>query len=147
MSTVGQETECLRCGYEQGYHEFQTRTGEEYFMCRRCGHQVHYIIDNWEDSKYKSGKKKGERRKTWKPQYRTETIVPVASYTLKEKGALGKQVGPVPTDTDLENFKLNVAKRIEELSIAKISYQSAEGEYIGKWVEEDLIESKVKLLK
>ena len=147
MSTVGQETECLRCGYEQGYHEFQTRTGEEYFMCRRCGHQVHYIIDNWEDSTYKSGKKKGERRKAWKPKYRTETIVPVASYTLKEKGALGKQVGPVPTDTDLENFKLNVAKRIEELSIAKISYQSAEGEYIGKWVEEDLIESKVKLLK
>tara|TARA_R110001592_G_scaffold170073_1_gene406959 strand:- start:213 stop:656 length:444 start_codon:yes stop_codon:yes gene_type:complete len=147
MSTVSQETECLRCGYEQGYHEFQTRTGEEYFMCRRCGHQVHYIIDNWEDSKYKSGKKKGERRKTWEPKYRTETIVPVASYTLKEKGALGKQVGPVPTDNDLENFKLNVAKRIEELSIAKISYQCAEGEYVGKWVEEDLIESKVKLLK
>lgn len=147
MSTVGQEAVCQRCGYEHGYHEFQTRTSEEYFMCRRCGHQVQYIIDNWEDSKYKSGKKKGQKRKTWKPKYRTETIVPVASYILKEKGALGKQLGPVPTDEDLTNFKINVKGRSEELAIAKVTYLCAEGEYIGKWVEEDLLKEEVKLLK
>jgi len=147
MSTVGQEAVCQRCGYEHGYHEFQTRTSEEYFMCRRCGHQVQYIIDNWEDSKYKSGKKKGQKRKTWKPKYRTETIVPVASYILKEKGALGKQLGPVPTDGDLTNFKINVKGRSEELAIAKVTYLCAEGEYIGKWVEEDLLKQEVKLLK
>tara|TARA_B100001094_G_C17934319_1_gene672319 strand:- start:213 stop:656 length:444 start_codon:yes stop_codon:yes gene_type:complete len=147
MSTVGQEAVCQRCGYEHGYHEFQTRTSEEYFMCRRCGHQVQYIIDNWEDSKYKSGKKKGQKRKTWKPKYRTETIVPVASYILKEKGALGKQLGPVPTDEDLTNFKINVKGRSEELAIAKVTYLCAEGEYIGKWVEEDLLKQEVKLLK
>ena len=147
MSTVGQEAVCQRCGYEHGYHEFQTRTSEEYFMCRRCGHQVQYIIDNWEDSKYKSGKKKGQKRKTWKPKYRTETIVPVASYILKEKGALGKLLGPVPTDEDLTNFKINVKGRSEELAIAKVTYLCAEGEYIGKWVEEDLLKQEVKLLK
>jgi len=147
MSTVGQEAVCQRCGYEHGYHEFKTRTSEEYFMCRRCGHQVQYIIDNWEDSKYKSGKKKGQKRKTWKPKYRTETIVPVASYILKEKGALGKQLGPVPTDEDLTNFKINVKGRSEELAIAKVTYLCAEGEYIGKWVEEDLLKQEVKLLK
>ena len=27
MGTVSQEQECQRCGYEHGYHEFQTRTG------------------------------------------------------------------------------------------------------------------------
>jgi len=147
MATVSQETECQRCGYEHGYHEFQTRTGEEYFMCRRCGHQVQYVIDNPQDAFYKSGKKKGKKRKTWKPKYRTETIVPVASYTLKEKGALGKQVGPIPTDEDLTNFKGNVKKRSEELAIAKVTYLCAEGSYIGKWVEEDLLKQEVKLLK
>jgi len=147
MSTVGQEHECQRCGYEHGYHEFQTRTGEEYFMCRRCGHQVMYVIDNPQDAFYKSGIKKGKKRKTWKPKYRTETIVPVASYTLKERGALGKQVGPVPTDEDLKNLRHNVKERSTELTLAKISYLSAEGEHIGKWVEEDLLENKVKLLK
>ena len=146
MGTVGKETECQRCGYEHGYHEFQTRTMEDYFMCPRCGHQVRYVVDNWDDSKYKSGKKEGQKRKTWKPKYRTETIVPVASYTLKEKGALGKQLGPVPTETDLINFKENVSKRVDELSIAKLTYMCAEGEYLGKWVTEDLLENKVELI-
>ena len=143
MSTVGQEQECQRCGYEHGYHEFKTKTGEEYFMCRRCGHQVRYVIGNLDKRTFKSGKVK----KTWKPEYITETVVPVASYILKEKGALGKQLGPVPTDTDLENFRLNVQERKEKLSVAKITYLAAEGSNTGKWVEEDLIEGKVKLLK
>tara|TARA_R100000908_G_C3639605_1_gene76520 strand:+ start:97 stop:543 length:447 start_codon:yes stop_codon:yes gene_type:complete len=147
MSTVSQEQECQRCGYEHGYHEFQTRTQEEYFMCRRCGHQIQYVIVNWQDSKYKSGKKKGQKRKSWKPKYKTETIVPVASYTLKEKDALGRQLGPVPTDEDLVNFKLNVKERSDELTIAKVTYLCAEGDNIGKWVEEDLLNSEVKLLK
>ena len=147
MGTVSQEQECQRCGYEHGYHEFQTRTGEEYFMCRRCGHQVQYVIDNREDSKYKSGKKKGQERKNWKPKYRTETIVPVASYSIKSKDALGRQLGPVPTDEDLANFRQNVKERSDELQLAKITYLCAEGENIGKWVEEDLLENKVKLLK
>ena len=146
MGTVSQEAECQRCDYEHGYHEFQTRTMEDYFMCPRCGHQVRYVVDNWDDSKYKSGKKEGQKRKTWKPKYRTETIVPVASYTLKEKGALGKQLGPVPTETDLINFKENVSKRVDELSIAKLTYMCAEGEYLGKWVTEDLLENKVELI-
>ena len=89
-----------------GYHEFQTRTMEDYFMCPRCGHQVRYVVDNWDDSKYKSGKKKGQQKKSWKPKYRTESIVPVASYTLK--GFVNDELGPVPTDEDLVNFKLNV---------------------------------------
>ena len=147
MSTVSQEHECQRCGYEHGYHEFQTRTGEEYFMCRRCGHQIQYVIDNWEDSKYKSGKKKGQKRKNWKPKYRTETIVPVASYTIKTKDALGRQLGPVPTDEDLVNFRENVKERSDELSLAKITYLCAEGKNIGKWVQEDLLKNKVTLLK
>ena len=147
MGTVSQEQECQRCGYEHGYHEFQTRTGEEYFMCRRCGHQVQYVIDNWEDSKYKSGKKKGQKRKNWKPKYRTETIVPVASYSIKSKNALGRQLGPVPTDEDLANFRQNVKERSDELQLAKITYLCAEGKNIGKWVEEDLLKNKVKLLK
>ena len=95
----------------------------------------------------KSGKKKGLKRKNWKPNYRTETIVPVASYSIKTKDALGRQLGPVPTDEDLANFKQNVKDRSDELSIAKITYLCAEGENIGKWVEEDLLENKVKLLK
>ena len=147
MGTVSQETECKRCGYEHGYHEFQTKTGEEYFMCRRCGHQIRYVIDNWEDSKYKSGKKKGQPRKNWKRKFRTETVIPVASYTIKEKGALGRQLGPVPTDEDLANFRLNVKERSNELSLAKVTYLSSEGKNIGKWVEEDLLQDKVKLLK
>ena len=147
MGTVSQEVECQRCGYEQGYHEFQTRTMEDYFMCPRCGHQVRYVVDNWDDSKYKSGKKQGQVKKSWKPVYRTESIIPVASYTLKEKGALGKQIGPVPTDKDLENFRANVEGRSDELSVAVITYMSSEGEYLGKWVEENLLENKVKLLK
>ena len=147
MGTVNQETECQRCGYEHGYHEFQTRTGEEYFMCRRCGHQVMYIIDNPQDAFYKSGKKKGQKRKTWKPRYRTETVVPVASYTIKTKGALGKQTGPVPTDQDLENFRINVKERGEELTQAYLTYLAGEGEYLGKWVKEDLLTNEVKLLK
>ena len=147
MATVSQDAECQRCGYEHGYHEFQTRTMEDYFMCPRCGHQVRYVVDNWDTNKYKSGKKKGQQKKSWKPKYRTESIVPVASYTLKEKSALGKQLGPVPTDEDLVNFKLNVKERSTELSVAKLTYLCAEGEYLGKWVEEDLLENKVKLLK
>ena len=147
MSTVSQEAECQRCGYEHGYHEFQTRTMEDYFMCPRCGHQVRYVIDNWDTQKFKSGKKKGQVKKTWKPKYRTESIVPVASYTLKTKDALGRQLGPVPTDDDLVNFKENVKERSDELTLAKITYLCAEGENIGKWVEEDLLNNKVKLLK
>jgi len=147
MSTVSQEVECQRCGYEHGYHEFQTRTMEDYFMCGRCGHQVRYEISNWDNRKFKSGKKKGEVKKTWKPKYRTESIVPVASYTLKTKEALGRQLGPVPTDADLENFRANVKERGDELTLAKLTYLCAEGENIGKWVEEDLLENKVKLLK
>ena len=116
-------------------------------MCRRCGHQVMRIVDNREDSVYKSGKKKGQLKKSWKPVYRTETIVPVASYTLKSKDALGKQVGPVPTDKDLENFRLNIKERSKELVQAKITYLCSEGEYLGEWVEEDLLKDKVKLLK
>ena len=48
---------------------------------------------------------------------------------------------------DLENFKVNVQERSEELAQAKITYLCSEGEYLGKWVEEDLLENKVKLLK
>ena len=147
MSTVSQETKCQRCGYEEGYHEFQTRTSEEYFMCSRCGHQVRYEISNWDKKNYKSGTKKGQRRKSWKPTYRTETIVPVASYTLKTKESLGRQLGPVPTDEDLENFRTNIKERSDELTLAKITYLCAEGSNIGKWVEEDLLKNKVKLLK
>ena len=147
MSTVSQEQECQRCGYEHGYHEFQTRTMEDYFMCPRCGHQVRYVIDNWDTQKFKSGKKKGQVKKTWKPKYRTESIVPVASYTLKTKDALGRQLGPVPTDEDLENFRANVRERGDELTLAKITYLAAEGKHLGKWVEEDLLQDKVKLLK
>ena len=147
MATISQEVECQRCGYEHGYHEFQTRTMEDYFMCRRCGHQVRYVIDNLDKQKFKSGKKEGELKKTWKPKYRTEAIVPIASYTLKTKDALGRQLGPIPTDEDLNNFRLNVKERLEELTVAKITYLSAEGEHLGKWVEEDLLQNKVKLLK
>ena len=147
MSTVSQEQECQRCGYEYGYHEFQTRTSEEYFMCSRCGHQVRYIITNLDSKDYKSGKNKGTQKKSWKPIYKTEAIVPVASYTLKEQGALARQQGPVPTDKDLINFKLNVKERGDELTLAKLTYLCAEGENVGKWIEEDLLGNKVKLLK
>jgi len=147
MSTVSQEQECQRCGYEYGYHEFQTRTSEEYFMCSRCGHQVRYEIVNMDIKNYKSGKNKGQQKKSWKPKYRTESIVPVASYIIKTTDALGKQMGTVPTDEDLENFRLNIKSRTEELTVAKITYLCAEGDHIGKWVEEDLLENKVKLLK
>tara|TARA_R110002167_G_scaffold64928_1_gene183645 strand:- start:463 stop:906 length:444 start_codon:yes stop_codon:yes gene_type:complete len=147
MSIVSQEQECQRCGYEYGYHEFQTRTSEEYFMCSRCGHQVRYEIINMDTKNYKSGKNKGQQKKSWKPKYKTESIVPVASYIIKEKGALGKQLGPVPADEDLINFRLNVKERGNELALAKLTYLCAEGENIGKWVEEDLLENKVKLLK
>ena len=50
-------------------------------------------------------------------------------------------------DEDLKNLRHNVKERSTELTLAKISYLSAEGEHIGKWVEEDLLENKVKLLK
>lgn len=147
MSTVSQEQECQRCGYEHGYHEFQTITCEEYFMCSRCGHQLRYEITNLDTKNYKSGKDKGTQKKSWKPKYRTESIVPIASYTIKEKGALGKQLGPVPTDEDLENFKINIKERSEELAIAKVTYLCAEGSHIGEWVVEDLLKNEVKLLK
>ena len=147
MSIVSQEQECQRCGYEHGYHEFQTRTREEYFMCSRCGHQLRYEITNLDSKDYKSGPNKGTQKKSWKPVYRTESIVPVASYTLKKKGALGKQLGPVPTANDLENFRLNAIERSDELTVAKLTYLCDEGINLGKWVEEDLIENKVKLLK
>ena len=147
MSLINQETECQRCGYEHGYHEFSTKTNEQYFMCRRCGHQVMYIIDNPQDAFYKSGIKKGQKRKNWKRKYRTETIVPVASYTIKPKGALAKQHGPVPTDNDLENFRRNVDERKDELSSASITYLASEGKYIGQWVKEDLLKNEVKLIK
>tara|TARA_R110001592_G_scaffold187912_2_gene432900 strand:- start:219 stop:656 length:438 start_codon:yes stop_codon:yes gene_type:complete len=144
---VSQEAECQRCGYEHGYHEFQTRTREEYFMCSRCGHQLRYEITNIDTKNYKSGKNKGTQKKSWKPIYRTESIVPVASYTLKEKDSLARQLGPVPTDKDLINFKLNVKERGDELTIAKLTYLCAEGEHIGKWVVEDLIRDEIKLIK
>ena len=147
MSMVSQEAECQRCGYEHGYHEFQTRTREEYFMCSRCGHQLRYEITNIDTKNYKSGKNKGTQKKSWKPIYRTESIVPVASYTLKEKDSLARQLGPVPTDKDLINFKLNVKERGDELTIAKLTYLCAEGEHIGKWVVEDLIRDEIKLIK
>tara|TARA_B110000495_G_C22482313_1_gene297830 strand:- start:78 stop:521 length:444 start_codon:yes stop_codon:yes gene_type:complete len=147
MSTVSQEQECQRCGYEYGYHEFQTRTSEEYFMCSRCGHQVRYEIVNMDAKNYKSGKKQGQQKKGWKPVYKTETVVPVASYSIKTKDALGRQLGPIPTDQDLINFKQNTKERSGELSVAKITYLCSEGENIGKWVEEDLLKSEVKLLK
>jgi hypothetical protein len=147
MSTVSQEQECQRCEYEHGYHEFQTRTREEYFMCSRCGHQVRYEITNLDTKDYKSGKNKGSQKKSWKPKYRTESIVPAASYNIKTKDALGRQLGPVPTDDDLENFRANIKERVDEVTMAKLTYLCAEGENIGKWVEEDLLENKVKLLK
>tara|TARA_R110000744_G_scaffold79235_1_gene155709 strand:- start:255 stop:701 length:447 start_codon:yes stop_codon:yes gene_type:complete len=146
MSTVSQEEECQRCGYEHGYHEFQTRTREEYFMCSRCGHQVRYIITNLDSKDYKGGKNKGTQKKSWKPKYTTETVVPIASYTLKEVGALGRQLGPVPTDKDLVNFRENVKQRIGELTVAKLTYLCAEGDHLGKWVVEDLLENKVELI-
>ena len=146
MSMVSREQECQRCSYEHGYYEFQTRTYEEYFMCNRCGHQVRYIITNLDSKNYKSGKDKGTQKKSWKPKYTTETVVPVASYTLKEKGALARQLGPVPTDKDLVNFRVNVKERGEELVVAKLTYLCAEGEHLGSWVTEDLLTNKVELI-
>jgi len=147
MSTVSQEQECQRCGYAYGNHEYQTRTREEYFMCSWCGHQVRYEITNLDSKDYKGGKNKGLQKKSWKPRYRTESIVPVASYNIKTKDALGRQLGPVPTDADVDNFRINIKGRRDELDVAKLTYLCAEGEHIGKWVEEDLLENKVKLLK
>tara|TARA_R100001377_G_scaffold83458_1_gene65006 strand:+ start:2377 stop:2703 length:327 start_codon:yes stop_codon:yes gene_type:complete len=108
---------------------------------------VRYIITNLDSKNYKSGKDKGTQKKSWKPKYTTETVVPVASYTLKEKGALARQLGPVPTDKDLDNFRVNVKERGDELTVAKLIYLCVEGDNIGNWVEEDLLENKVKLLK
>ena len=45
------------------------------------------------------------------------------------------------------NFRLNAIERSDELTVAKLTYLCDEGINLGKWVEEDLIENKVKLLK
>jgi hypothetical protein len=107
---------------------------------------VKYIITNLDSKDYKSGKDKGTQKKSWRPKYITETVVPVASFILKEKGAPAKQMGPVPTDVDLVNFRENVTGRKAELTIAKLTYLAAEGEHLGQWVTEDLLENKVELI-
>lgn len=56
MVGVQSEEKCTKCGYLYGFHEFQTRTGEEYFLCGRCGyhHSTRVVIDNQKSRRIKA---------------------------------------------------------------------------------------------
>ena len=47
MSTVSDFAKCTQCGFEFGNYEFNCRTNEEDFVCRRCGYteSLAWIID------------------------------------------------------------------------------------------------------
>jgi hypothetical protein len=47
MATVMDYAKCSQCAFEFGSYEFNCRTNEEEFLCRRCGHaeSVEWITD------------------------------------------------------------------------------------------------------
>ena len=57
---------------------------------------------------------------------------------------IGYQMGPVPTDNDLDNFRTNVKDNLDKLVYARVTYLASESGLIGKWVEEDLITGDIK---
>lgn len=48
MSRVLDRRKCEQCGYEFGFYEFDCRSSESWFICRRCGHResVEMITDD-----------------------------------------------------------------------------------------------------
>ena len=137
-------TACPRCGFEHAIRTTSPETLSETLLCTRCGTQVRSEVENLEDRLYKTGKKKGTPKPKWKAKYNHFTINPIAQFKLKEKDMIGYQIGPVPTENDLENFKANIKANTDKLVYARVTYLSSEGEFTGKWVEEDLITGETK---
>jgi hypothetical protein len=48
MATVLDNAKCVQCGYEWGDHDYNCRTGEWWFGCRRCGYgeSLDWIADD-----------------------------------------------------------------------------------------------------
>jgi DNA-directed RNA polymerase subunit RPC12/RpoP len=44
MVGVQDEIECPKCGYKHAFYEFQTRNGEEYTYCSKCGYSFQSIL-------------------------------------------------------------------------------------------------------
>jgi DNA-directed RNA polymerase subunit RPC12/RpoP len=135
---------CPRCGYEHAIRTTSPETLSETLLCTRCGTQVRSEVENLEDRLYKSGKKKDTPKPKWRAKYNHYTINPVAQFKLKEKGMLGYQMGPVPTDNDLENFRANIKENTDVLEYARVTYLASESDLLGKWVEEDLITGDIE---
>lgn len=130
---------CPRCKYEHAIKTTSPETMAETLLCTRCGTQVRSEVENVKDRLYKSGKNKGTEKVSWKAKYNHYTINPIAQFKLKENDMIGYQMGPVPTDDDLINFRANIKENVDKLSYARVTYMASETELMGKWVEEDLI--------
>ena len=135
---------CPRCKFEHAIKTSSPETLSETLLCTRCGTQVRSEVENIEDRLYKRGPKKGTPKSKWRAKYNHFTINPVAQFKLKEKEMIGYQIGPVPTEDDLINFRSNVKEKADQLSYARVTYLASESEFLGKWVEEDLISGDVQ---
>ncbi len=135
---------CPRCKFEHAIKTESPETLSETLLCTRCGTQIRSEVENIEDRLYKRGPKKGTPKPKWRAKYNHFTINPVAQFKLKEKDMIGYQIGPVPTDNDLVNFRANVKENTDKLLYARVTYLADESEFIGKWVEEDLMTGDIQ---
>jgi hypothetical protein len=135
---------CPRCGYVHAIKTTSPETLTETLLCTRCGTQVRSEVENLEDRLYKKGPRKGSEKAKWKAKYNHYTINPIAQFKLKEKDMIGYQMGPVPTDDDLINFRANIKENADKLVYARVTYMASETDLMGKWVEEDLITGDIK---
>ena len=84
MGSVIDYIECPKCGGE-AYDEFYYKSGEEFIVCPDCGYNRRFFITNWEQ--------KEENGIDWIPEFKLEEYGGIGGYRLRQKGAIGHELG------------------------------------------------------
>ena len=113
MGSVIDYIECPKCGGE-AYDEFYYKSGEEFLVCPHCGYNRKFFITNWDDKE-----KEGEE---WMPKFDLEEFGGIGAYRLRQKGAVGHELGSFTDERGVEEFIKLVEDNKEKIEHAEYTH-------------------------
>lgn len=120
MGSVKDYIECPKCG-GKAYDEFYYNSGEGFIVCPDCGYNRKFFITNWEDKE-----KEGEE---WIPKFELEEFGGIGAYRLRQKGAVGHELGSFTDVQGVAEFMKLVEDNKEKIEHAEYS-QIVEGKVV-----------------
>lgn len=128
------DSQCPFCNFSHAMYELQTRTGEEWLFCSRCGSTISVEISNLPKKKDKDGFL--VYPKDWKAKFEKKELVFSHNTELRLKGKGGGVTGGIK-HKNLCDFKKHVTELLnkgEELDKAQYTFKRK-----GQWFVKDLL--------